>query len=359
MKQFTEVKEIGFEDSSINRPYMLNVFCALHEFYALIALEAVAKITPFKHSHKKWIEDFNNYKEYFMSNLAQILYDYTVFSVLTELRHCNNSNYENPDFDNKTRYSVLLLSKIYTAESILKTGVKMFDEDFNPWKEGYGGYPWLLIAKAGLMYKKVPDIVFIDHCVDLCHNNGSYFNKHLGILICTRDYRDSMFDSFLDKKKHSTNPFNEISKGVSYIFKNLVKRAFNLGIIQENVIMNDTLDLNWNDTKQQLFLNRNQSFRIGYPYDNVRESFGRTQWNILTYKFSGRYELQYFDEIDLNEVFEYYIPVSWGTGNLLKEKIYRTEKDYEDGHNLNRGSREEEREEREERRRNRNRDRRR
>ena len=349
MKQFIE-KEFG--ENSTCKPYMLNIFCALHEFYALIALEAVAKITPFRHSHKKWLEDFNNYKEYFMSNLAQILYDYTVFSVLTELRHCDNSNYEIPDFNGETRYSVLLLSQIYTPESILKTGVKMFDEDFNSWKGGYGGYYWFLIAKAGLMYKKVPDIVFIDHCVDLCHNNGSYFNKHLGILICTRDYRNSIFDSFLDKKKHSTNPFDEISEGVSYNFKNLVKRASNLGIIQENVIMNDTLDLNWDDTKQQLFLNRTQSFRIGYPYDATSESFGRTQWNILTYKLSGRYQLQYFDEIDLSEAFEYYIPVSWGTKDLLKEKIYRTEKEYEDGHNINRDSLEE-------RRRNRNRDRRR
>lgn len=333
MKTFIEDEEN--KENCTHRPYMLNMFCALHEFYALIALEAVAKTTPFRKSHEKWLEDFNAYKDYFMNNLAQILYDYTVFSVLTELRHGDKSNYEFRIFDNQTRYSVLRLSQIYTPESILKTGIKMFDEDFNSWHNSYGGYSWLMIAKSGLMYKKVPNIIFIDHCVDLCHNNGSYFNKHLGILICTKDYRDSVFNSFLNKKKHSCNPFDEISQGVSWVFKNLVKRAFNLGIIQNDIIMDDDLDC-CSDREQEIFLARTIPFRIGYSYDDIAESFQRTQWDIFSHKISSRYPLQYLEKIDLSEAFDYYIPVAWGEKDLLKERIILTGKDYDNGYNMNR-----------------------
>jgi len=45
------------------------------------------------------------------------------------------------------------------------------------WQQGFGGESWARIARAGQLYGRVPDDVFLDHVVDLSHNNGLYLDK--------------------------------------------------------------------------------------------------------------------------------------------------------------------------------------
>jgi hypothetical protein len=83
-----------------------------------------------------------------------------------------------------------------TPESILKATYDIFEKNWED-DESYGGSSWLEIAKAGLMYNKVPDTVFIDHCVDLSHNDGLFLDKHS---IFTNEFNDDLYMDFLSIK---------------------------------------------------------------------------------------------------------------------------------------------------------------
>lgn len=47
------------------------------------------------------------------------------------------------------------------------------------WHGGFGGPKWANIAESGTMYAtgKLDTVSFVDHCADLEHNGGCYFNK--------------------------------------------------------------------------------------------------------------------------------------------------------------------------------------
>ncbi len=313
MNKTTKEVYISKNNPGNYQSFLLNVFCCLHEFYALIALDAVAKLRPFVKSHEKWEKDFHKYMNYFISNLAKAIYDYTVLSVLSELRHLSfHSNLELDliGFSEGQRYEILKWANLYTAESILKTGEFLFDSYNNNWENGYGGYGWEKIAKAGLMYGKVPDLVFIDHCVDLCHNNGSYFDKHLGILTSVGDRE---FMCFLDEKKHSFNPYIEISKGVSYTFNKLVERAVVLNIIENNKTPLKT---------KECSVSKKSTCCLAVKDERDKQSF----WNVFS-SFKNNCYIpcgeSYFSEIDLDEIFRYYIHFIFGEKDMTKIPIIR------------------------------------
>lgn len=47
----------------------------------------------------------------------------------------------------------------------------------NPWGSGYGNESWGKICDAAYLYHKLPANVFVDHVIDLKHNNGLAFSK--------------------------------------------------------------------------------------------------------------------------------------------------------------------------------------
>jgi hypothetical protein len=63
----------------------------------------------------------------------------------------------------------------YNPYDLLSESQKLFEMYWRG--NGYGGKKWAQIAKVGQLYKKVPDSVFIDLCVDLSHNSGVYLDK--------------------------------------------------------------------------------------------------------------------------------------------------------------------------------------
>lgn len=326
MKALTnEVKKyVSKESPGDSKGLLLNIFCCLHEFYALIALDAIAKVRPFVHSHEKWEKDFHEYMEYFVSNLARVIYDYTVLAVLSELRHGCKSNLvlDIPNFMRSERYQIFAWAKEYTSNSILRTGEYLFSSDNNYWASHYGGDSWKAIAKAGLMYGKIPDLVFIDHCVDLCHNSGSYFDKRLGILACVDN---SIFMKFLDAKKHSFNPYVELSQGVSYTFNNLVVRATNLEIIEKEKLTEVQID------------RENRLFKYTACLQFSSLSDKRSFWEVYVDRscVGASYfsDPNYFFELDLSEVFNYYPSFGFGEEDMTRvPKFKNDEKKYdEDG----------------------------
>ena len=83
------------------------------------------------------------------------------------------------------------------------------------------------IAKAGLMKNKVIDCVFIDHCVDLSHNNSVYFDKRANIFLLTSPRQ---YQSFLDLKR-SCEPQALLTQKQGFRFNQLMRRANNLHIL--------------------------------------------------------------------------------------------------------------------------------
>lgn len=139
-----------------------------------------------------------NYTEW----LARVFFDYLVLGCAAEARHGRfkasraltclpNSNSDRTDvhadvIDYEPR------SILYATHQLFSTG---------SWSSSFGGKAWARIAKAGMLYGHVSDVVFIDHVVDLSHNNGLFLDK--GVIFTTH------FDSYLylralDAKRHGS-----------------------------------------------------------------------------------------------------------------------------------------------------------
>ena len=60
-----------------------DILLLIKEFYAISILDHIKVTIPFKHSHEKWVKDFNEYKEKYFDFFAHMLYDYTTSPVLS------------------------------------------------------------------------------------------------------------------------------------------------------------------------------------------------------------------------------------------------------------------------------------
>lgn len=197
------VEEEVFE-KKVDINHAVSIFYVLELLYNL----TLKKYTPFMPSHEKLLSDIEMYRNIWIKKLSQIIYDYIVIVVGTELRHSYDcSEYYHPDFlgagwfKNMSR-NECFKDRTFEPNSVLKLGENLFNEKYNSWKSGYGGEKWYNIAKAGLMYGNTPDLIFIDHAVDLSHNNSYFFDKGGDILYCfIEDYK------FLLDQKFNLNGF--------------------------------------------------------------------------------------------------------------------------------------------------------
>lgn len=216
---------------------LMNIYQLVKEFYTVEAVSAMItgtkynKLEPMRYSHHRWYQDFSDFRDTFITKFASAIYDYTVMVVAAELRYGYDKashyivGYYNSCFSRDDIYKECM---IYNANDILRAGIKMFDTSQVTWKNSYGGEKWRQIAKAGLMKDKVSDCIFIDHCVDLSHNNSIYFDKSAGIFYL-RD--TSLYKTFLDTKR-VCSPHQLISFKRGYMLNRLLWRANNLNIIK-------------------------------------------------------------------------------------------------------------------------------
>ena len=215
---------------------LLNIHLLAQEFYALEAVSALLSGTrdnnfePMRHSHSRWRRDFDDFRNEYNRRFASAIFDYTVLVVAAELRHCKDkaSQYINDYYTTyHSRDAVYEECSIYRAYDLLNAGIRMFDTGRVDWKKAYGGEKWKQIALAGLMRDKVTDCIFIDHCVDLSHNNSVYFDKGAGIFNLPNS---AGYKSFLDLKQ-SCEPETLIAVKCGVRFNKLLQRANNLGVI--------------------------------------------------------------------------------------------------------------------------------
>lgn len=215
---------------------LLDISQLVQEFYAMEAVSAMIQGTqyscfqPMRHSHSRWYSDFTEFQKRYISQFAAAIYDYTVLVVAAELRHGKRQasryikNYYTTSYG---REDVYRNCACYKAHDILLAGLRLFDPNLVNWEESFGGEKWFYIAKAGLLRGTVSDEVFIDHCVDLSHNNSIYFDKSAGIF---RLQDKGLYQEFLDHKR-VCEPQSLIKGQFGYRLNRLFLRAAQLGIL--------------------------------------------------------------------------------------------------------------------------------
>lgn len=211
---------------------MLDIITLFKGFYALQMLEACATPDEFLASHARWKEDFNHFKTWYYNTLAQMIYDYSVLSCFGELRHTHEQcecTINHSYFFERTSCArsefVKDMNIPFTAKSIIHIAKILFGECC--WSNGYGGDKWCDIANAQDLYVKGQEAVYIDHCVDLEHNNGTYFNKEL--IFFVDSYYGGLHD-YLDFK-YEAKPEELYMTCTIRPIQELILRANNLGII--------------------------------------------------------------------------------------------------------------------------------
>ena len=270
---------------------LMNIGLLVQEFYAIEAISAMVTRTrynhfePMRHSHCRWYQDFSDFRNEFITKFASAIYDYTVLVVAAELRHCDQkaSHYIKGYYTSSLfRGQVYFDCTVYHAHDILTMGMQMFDTRRVEWASGFGGEKWKEIAKAGLMKGKVSDCVFIDHCVDLSHNNSVYFDKSADIFSLSDI---GHYKSFLDMKR-VCRPQDLIRKKRGYVFNRLLWRARNLSIIKgenRNRLFSSVYDetessllcylpIQWGDRRLDCSA-RNILKRTGYCSDEYRREY--------------------------------------------------------------------------------------
>lgn len=214
----------------------------IHEFYALQAVEALRVCEEFRHSHEKWLYDFESYKQTYDSKLASLIFDYTARTVFGEVRYAGiKSSHSLIGFpcEGGSRPSCYVKSVKYEPLMIFKCGMLAFSIK-TKWIEGYGGSAWHDIAETG--YNRAVgkpgwtcDPVFIDRCVDLSHNSSPYFDKVETDLICL--WSKFSYQNYLDFKRLASPVAILTKSNMSQYLTCLVHRGVNIGILSKEVIL--------------------------------------------------------------------------------------------------------------------------
>lgn len=156
----------------------------IQDFYVLERMNFIAKQRydeTYSKKDEKLYEDIHEKFIKLTDALAEAFYYYVFFISMGEARHSSRSFTRDRFLEGLTDKfvdrSVVIKSAIqYDPAECADALISVFDQNWT--SNGYGGPNWLTIAKALKIYGKVPNAVFVDHVVDLCHNNGTAFSKN-------------------------------------------------------------------------------------------------------------------------------------------------------------------------------------
>lgn len=182
-----------------------------HDFYFLQAMEAAVKMElssrpelEFQKPVEKFLDDLDTAVDKIVPNMALRTMLYLWAASFGEARHAKDS----------VARDCYISAKIKAArgewfgnavnypptKANIKALKQVFEQD---WRSGYGGEAWANIVQAIAEYETTPPAAWIDHVVDLEHNNGTAFSKPEGeeTLYFSVHY-PHRFSSFLDYKFH-------------------------------------------------------------------------------------------------------------------------------------------------------------
>ena len=240
-KKYEEVKkQINLHQVYLGEIKQIEVFDSVLNFYLIENLKLIISRNPnfdiWRPSHKKLWDDIENYKEVYDRNFARAIYDYIVMIVAAEMRHASqycemcfrNYKFKRDEYSRSDVYGEV--DVVYQPQDILRAGVFLFSKD---WDSAYGGPKWGQIAKSGTYYGKMKDSIFIDHCVDLSHNNSTFFDKGAGIFTM-RTSTDSYQCLLQYKYETSGEEFLAIydNKIINPVIRKFIERAYALGLTE-------------------------------------------------------------------------------------------------------------------------------
>lgn len=180
-----------------------------HDFYFLQALEASAQMEiarnpelEFSKPVEKFLTDLDKASERIIPSMALRVFMYLWAACLGEARHAKDTVAENFYITNdvsKNRHGWFSAAVNFRpSDENLSALALVYAQD---WRAGYGGEAWGNIVEALSEYATTPNAAWIDHVVDLEHNNGTAFSKPDGeeTLKFSVSYPER-FAAFLDYK---------------------------------------------------------------------------------------------------------------------------------------------------------------
>lgn len=179
-----------------------------HDFYVLQAIEAKVSgklaLDPelqFSKKVDKFLEQLENVTERIVSNMALRTFVYLYAACMGEARHARDNVARErfiKQIDSSRSGVFSTINQYPPDEKNVGALVNIFAQE---WRGGYGGTAWHKIAEALTEYKTMPDAAWLDHVVDLEHNNGTAFSKPDGFdtIMFSSSY-DGRFSSFLNYK---------------------------------------------------------------------------------------------------------------------------------------------------------------
>lgn len=229
---------------------LLNLYEETKSFYLLSALSTL----PYTmlHSHQRLKDDVLREFAILSKKLANAMYDYLCLACFAEVGHfalradnlpqdwlmtlgstklkrvdsfASNYKYEQYLFQNVQGFVCKRTQGLYVkkGDTVVKFPfpartkdfsrdlASVFATDCDPkaflpvcanlfrdyvWRSGYGGKKWEAIARKAMRYGEVKDELFVDEVTDLCHNNGTVWNKGFVFSSPGSEYRH-----FLDVKR--------------------------------------------------------------------------------------------------------------------------------------------------------------
>lgn len=152
------------------------------EFYYMLAVEKLVKPVMYNPVHRKAYTNFVAYRERFTKLLKQRMYDYIALTCAGEARHASHKcSHKIVGFDitgGVSRDDIWSSVVAYDPQQVLKACVEIYSYN---WNSGFGGIKWKHIAEHGTLVNQEDAVVWIDHCFDLQHNGGTFFDKQANL----------------------------------------------------------------------------------------------------------------------------------------------------------------------------------
>ena len=262
----------------------------LADFYAIsLCLKMPIKENNLNHYRFENVgEEIEQIAEIVIEKISQELQRAMVFACASELYHFRDNKYYG-DMElywkfahgfgsrkitkNKKEEEFRIIRYNY-ALSIFKTDKAIMEfalEAFNQhWETQYGGKNWVKIAEAYFSLfnsKTIEDkMVYIDHVIDLEHNNGTFFNKLLS-------YKNSGFEyiqEFLHYKSKVDNPwylYGFCSESINKILSFCLNH-YGYGSFESFISSIDTYSFTTKESIRSYFL-KHYPINIDWIIDNI------------------------------------------------------------------------------------------
>jgi len=217
---------------------LVDIYYVLTEFYTLQAIDVLAQPDPFKRFQVAWARDFQAYKALFETRTARALFDYLALISWGEARH--SWGYTTPAVwipavgPGGDRSAAYYRAARYDPADFLPKVHSLFNFDWT--SRAYGGESWAKIARAAMLYGRIPDAVFIDHCADLRHNSALCFDKTTAGIFAQGDC-DLVTD--LLNYKFASQPLKFLivyAERASATLQQLILRAEALGLLPWGIL---------------------------------------------------------------------------------------------------------------------------